>query len=67
MICQCLLFFDFLWDRCGDRDFDRDFLADFLGVLERDLLERLGVRGKEGDLGRKRTHRRVKENWRPKL
>lgn len=51
MICQCLLFFDFLWDRCGDLDFDRDFLADFLGVLERDLLDRLGVRGVEGDLG----------------
>lgn len=28
---------------------DRDFFADFLGVLERDLLDRLGVRG-EGDL-----------------
>lgn len=28
---------------------ERDFLADFLGVLERDLLDRLGVRG-EGDL-----------------
>lgn len=29
---------------------ERDFLADFLGVLERDLLDRLGVRGDEGDL-----------------
>lgn len=29
---------------------ERDFLADFLGVLERDLLVRLGVRGDEGDL-----------------
>lgn len=48
--CQCLLFFDFLWDRWGDLDLERDFLADFLGVLERDLRERLGVRG-EGDLG----------------
>lgn len=47
--CQCLLFFDFLWDRWGDLDLERDFLADFLGVLERDLLDRLGVRG-EGDL-----------------
>lgn len=28
---------------------ERDFFADFLGVLERDLLDRLGVRG-EGDL-----------------
>lgn len=47
--CQCLLFFDFLWDRCGDLDLERDFLVDFLGVLERDLLDRLGVRG-DGDL-----------------
>ena len=50
MISQCLLFFDFLWDRCGDLDLERDFLADFLGVLDRDLLDRLGVRGDEGDL-----------------
>lgn len=48
--CQCLLFFDFLWDRWGDLDLERDFLAGFLGVLERDRLERLGVRGKDGDL-----------------
>lgn len=47
--CQCLLFLDFLWDRWGDLDLERDFLVDFLGVLERDLLDRLGVRG-EGDL-----------------
>lgn len=46
---QCLLFFDFLWDRCGDLDLERDFLADFLGVLDRDLLDRFGVRG-DGDL-----------------
>lgn len=56
VICQCLLFFDFLWDRCGDRDFERDFLVDFLGVLERDLRDRLGVRDNEGDL-RERKHR----------
>lgn len=46
---QCLLFFDFLWDLWGDLDLERDFLVDFFGVLERDLLDRLGVRG-EGDL-----------------
>lgn len=28
---------------------ERDFLVDFLGDLDRDLLDRLGVRG-EGDL-----------------
>lgn len=33
---------------------ERDFLADFLGVLERDLLDRLGVRGDDGDLNKKR-------------
>lgn len=32
---------------------ERDFFADFLGVLERDLLDRFGVRG-EGDLGGKK-------------
>lgn len=29
---------------------ERDFFVDFFGVLERDLLDRLGVRGDEGDL-----------------
>ena len=49
-----MLFFDFLWDRWGDLDLERDFFADFLGVRERDLLDRLGVRGDEGDLEGKR-------------
>lgn len=48
--CQCLLFLDFLWDRWGDLDLERDFLVDFLGVLERDRLDRFGVRGEDGDL-----------------
>lgn len=58
--CQCLLFFDFLWDRCGDLDLERDFLADFLGVLERDLLDRLGVRGDDGDLNKKMAKNKQK-------
>lgn len=48
--CQCLLFFDFLWDLWGDFDLERDFFVDFLGVLDRDLFDRLGVRGEDGDL-----------------
>lgn len=40
---------------------ERDFLADFLGVLERDLLDRLGVRGDDGDLNKKRGERKKKK------
>lgn len=39
---------------------ERDFLADFLGVLERDLLDRLGVRGDDGDLNKKMAKNRQK-------
>lgn len=39
---------------------ERDFLADFLGVLERDLLDRLGVRGDDGDLNKKRAKQNKK-------
>lgn len=49
---QCLLFFDFLCERCGERDLERDFLVDFLGVRERDFRDRFGVLGDEGDLGK---------------
>lgn len=51
---QCLLFFDFLWERCGDRDRDLDFFEDFLGVLDLDLRDLLGVLGGEGDLKKKK-------------
>lgn len=47
---QRLLFFDFLWERCGDRERDLDFLEGFLGVRDLDLRDRLGVTGGEGDL-----------------
>lgn len=49
-VCQCLLFFDFLWDLCGERDWDLDFFPDFFGDLDRDLLDLLGVLEPEGDL-----------------
>lgn len=48
--CQCLLFFDFLWDLWGERDWDLDFFPDFLGDLDRDLLDLLGVLEPDGDL-----------------
>lgn len=53
-LCQCLFFFDFLWDLCGDRDWDLDFFPDFLGDLDRDRLDLLGVLEPDGDL-RKQT------------
>lgn len=40
---------------------ERDFLADFLGVLERDLLDRLGVRGDDGDLNKKMA--KINKKW----
>lgn len=49
-MCQCLFFFDFLWDLCGDRDWDLDFFPDFLGDLDRDRLDLLGVLEPDGDL-----------------
>ena len=54
VLCQCLFFFDFLWDLCGDRDWDLDFFPDFLGDLDRDRLDLLGVLEPDGDL-RKQT------------
>lgn len=45
---------------------ERDFLADFLGVLERDLLDRLGVRGDDGDLNKKRGERKKKKRGIPR-
>lgn len=37
---QCLLFFDFLWERCGERDLD--FFALWSGDGDRERLDRLG-------------------------
>lgn len=37
---QCLLFFAFLWERCGDRDLD--LLAFWSGDGDRERLDRLG-------------------------
>lgn len=57
-ISQCLLFLDFLWERCGERERERDFLEDFFGVRDLDLRERLGVAEGEGDLHNKERRER---------
>lgn len=65
-MCQCLFFFDFLWDLCGDRDWDLDFFPDFLGDLDRERLDLLGVLEPDGDL-KKQTSKNNLSTCLPKL